>query len=191
MRSTIASQKAALRISTRKQLTSLSPQDRQTSDQALFDAFLALPEAAQAKTFFLFWGITGLEPDTRALADRLRTLGKIVCLPRVVENFGMECRIYRPELPMAATPYGVLEPTEDCALIPREEIDLALIPALCYDQKGFRLGYGAGYYDRWLQHYRGLTAGLCRESALQHTLPVESHDLPVQIVVTERRVIRP
>lgn len=191
MQSTLASQKSNLRISTRKLITAMSAYDRQESDKTLFQAFLALPEVEQAQTIFLFWGITGLEPDTSRLANSLLKLGKKVCLPRVTPNFGMETRTYCPEIPMLPTAYGILEPTEECPLVPMECIDLTLVPALCYDAKGNRLGYGAGYYDRWLKQYSGLTVGLCRERTLQRAIPMEEHDRPVHIVVTERQIIRP
>ena len=66
-----------------------------------------------------------------------------------------------------------------------EEIDLVLVPGLCYDRQGYRLGFGGGYYDRWLAGFPGLRVGLCREAVLQDRLPVEHHDLPVDLVVTE------
>ena len=56
-------------------------------------------------------------------------------------------------------------------------------------RKGFRLGYGAGHYDRWLSDYTGHTVGMCREISLQDEVPTEAHDKPVQIVVTEHEVL--
>ena len=156
----------------------------------MFQAFLSLPEVRQASTFFLFWGIAGLEPDTGSLAASLTRLGKTVCLPRVVPGFGMECRVYRPELPMSVSDFGIQEPTERAPLIRPEEIGLALVPALCYDEGGRRLGFGGGYYDRWLESFSGTTVGLCRECVLQRSLPVEPHDLGVHVLVTDRRVLR-
>lgn len=156
----------------------------------MFQAFLSLPEVRQTGTFFLFWGIAGLEPDTGSLAASLTKLGKTVCLPRVVPGFGMECRVYRPELPMAISDFGIQEPTEQAPLIRPEEIGLALVPALCYDEGGHRLGFGGGYYDRWLESFSGTTVGLCRECVLQRSLPVEPHDLGVHVLVTDRRVLR-
>jgi len=65
------------------------------------------------------------------------------------------------------------------------EIDLILVPALCYDRRRFRLGQGGGYYDRYLANYRGRTVGLCRDLVLQDALPREATDLPVGLVLTE------
>lgn len=133
MPSTTAEQKKQLRKSVRSLLTALSPEERTAGDRAMFQAFLSLPEVRQTGTFFLFWGIAGLEPDTGSLAASLTKLGKTVCLPRVVPGFGMECRVYRPELPMAISDFGIQEPTEQAPLIRPEEIGLALVPAMRAD----------------------------------------------------------
>lgn len=71
---------------------------------------------------------------------------------------------------MAISDFGIQEPTEQAPLIRPEEIGLALVPALCYDEGGRRLGFGGGYYDRWLESFSGTTVGLCRECVL----PAES-----------------
>ena len=54
------------------------------------------------------------------------------------------------------------------------------------NERGERLGYGGGYYDRWLEHFSGVTVGLCREAVLQDRVPDEAHDAIVDILLTER-----
>ena len=72
---------------------------------------------------------------------------------------------------MAISDFGIQEPTEQAPLIRPEEIGLALVPALCYDEGGRRLGFGGGYYDRWLESFSGpplacagsaSSSGVCR-----------------------------
>ena len=189
MASSTALEKTLLRVNIRKQLTAMPTAEMQQSDAALFQALMALPQVAQAKTISLFWGITGLEPDTSRLIPQLLEMGKRICLPRIISDFGMELREYSPNCPMARTSFGILEPTIDCPLVDKSQVDLVIVPALCYDRKGFRLGYGAGHYDRWLSDYTGHTVGMCREISLQDAVPVEAHDKPVQIVVTESEVL--
>ncbi len=128
MPSTTAEQKKQLRKSVRSLLTTLSPEARTAGDRAMFQAFLFPAGGPADWHFFLFWGIAGLEPDTGSLAASLTKLGKTVCLPRVVPGFGMECRVYRPELPMAISDFGIQEPTEQAPLIRPEEIGLAPCP---------------------------------------------------------------
>ena len=189
MASTIALEKTLLRVNIRKQLTSMPISKMRESDDALFNALLALPQMAQAKTICLFWGITGLEPDTSRLVPKLLEAGKQVCLPRIISGFGMEVRRYTPESSMTQTSFGIWEPTLDCPLVEKDQVDLVIVPALCYDRRGFRLGYGAGHYDRWLADYKGMTVGMCRDTILQDAVPIEDHDKPVQIVITESQVL--
>ena len=189
MASTTALEKTLLRVNIRKQLTAMPISKMRESDQALFTALLALPQVQQAKTICLFWGITGLEPNTSQLVPQLLEAGKKICLPRIISDFGMEVREYTPDCAMAQTSFGIWEPTLDCPLVEKNQVDLVIVPALCYDRKGFRLGYGAGHYDRWLADYSGLTVGMCRDAILQDAVPVEAHDKPVQVVVTESEVL--
>ena len=72
-------------------------------------------------------------------------------------------------------------------LLARPDIDLALVPAVCYDRRGFRLGFGGGYYDRWLSGFSGFTVGLCRDCVLQDRVPTEDHDCRVDLLLTETR----
>lgn len=189
MQSTIAMEKTVLRVKIRKDLTDMPFSQIRKSDQAMFQALLALPQVVQARTVSLFWGITGLEPDTSRLVAQLLEAGKRVCLPRMLAERQMELRQHVPDGPMSMNSFGIWEPTIDCPLVLKEEVDLVIVPALCYDRQGYRLGYGGGYYDRWLSGYTGVTVGMCRDAVLQDHVPVEEHDKPVQAVVTETRVL--
>ena len=155
------------------------------SDSALFARFLALPQVEAAKTIFAFWGIPGKEPDTARLIGELLARGKTVGLPRMLPGHRMEVRRYDPDKPLVRVSFGISEPGEDCPLLAREEIDLALVPAVCYDRRGYRLGFGGGYYDRWLEGFAGFTAGLCRRAVLQDKVPTEAHDARVDVLLSE------
>ncbi len=190
MQSTTAMEKTVLRVNIRKILNDMPSSQMQKSDAALFANLVALPQIAQAHTISLFWGITGLEPDTSRLVPQLLDMGKVVCLPRMLPERRMELRQYTPGCPMAMNSFGISEPTIDCPLIEKKDIDLVIVPALCYGRRGYRLGYGGGYYDRWLTDYTGITVGMCRDAVLQDSVPAEEHDKPVQVVVTESQVLQ-
>ena len=64
-----------------------------------------------------------------------------------------------------------------------------LVPGLCYDREGYRLGFGGGYYDRWLAGCSGWKVGLCRAALLQDRLPRGPYDIPVDLVVTEEECL--
>ena len=188
MSTTTAEEKARLRSLIRAQLSRTPADTLRSEDEQLFARFLSLPQTQQTDTLFLFCG-TGFEPDTARLFAPLLAQGKRIALPRMRPGRQMEVRQLCPDRPLVKHPFGILEPDEDCPLLSPEEIDLVLVPALCYDRHGFRLGMGGGYYDRWLCQYRGPTVGLCREALLQDALPVQPHDRPVDTVVTPSCVL--
>ncbi len=185
MTSTIDLEKKELRLRVREELSALSRSELVRGDNALFARFLALPQVEAAKIIFAFWGIPGKEPDTARLIRELVRRGKTVGLPRMLPGRRMEVRRCDPDRPLVKVSFGISEPGEDCPLIQREDIDLTLVPAVCYDRRGFRLGFGGGYYDRWLEHFSGVTVGLCREAVLQDRVPTEAHDAKVGILLTE------
>lgn len=183
--STTAEEKKALRKALRAQLSAMTAQALQAGDQALFAAFLALPQVQQAQTLVLFWGVPGREPDTASLVRELAERGKRVGLPRMLPGHQMEVRLYEPDRELIPASFGIWEPSQDAPLLSPDEIDLTLVPALCYDRSCVRLGFGGGYYDRWLAGYRGFTVGFCRDALLQDRVPAQSHDRRVDLVLTE------
>lgn len=185
MTSSIDLEKKELRLRVREELSALTPEELVRGDNALFARFLALPQVEAAKIIFAFWGIPGKEPDTARLIRELVRRGKTVGLPRMLPGRRMEVRRCDPDRPLVKVSFGISEPGEDCPLIQREDIDLTLVPAVCYDRRGFRLGFGGGYYDRWLENFSGVTVGLCREAVLQDRVPTEAHDAKVGILLTE------
>lgn len=179
----ITEEKRLLRDEVRAQAAEIPENLRKAQDKALFKAFLGLEAVKAAGTVMVFWGM-GTEPETVGLISALLASGKKVTLPRCLPGAGrMEARLYRGGR-LIRGPYGIPEPGEDCPLVEREGMDVVLVPALCYDRGGFRLGYGGGYYDRWLTGYGGTTVGMCYRELLRERLPREGHDLPVQILLS-------
>lgn len=180
--------KEALRRRLRGLEASLTPEKRRGSDEALFRRFLALPQVEEYRTLLLFYGM-GTEPDTRRLFQPLLERGKTILLPRCLPGHLLELRRYRGEEHLRRHRYGMLEPDDSCPVLPYQAAELALVPALCYDETGMRLGRGGGYYDRFLTEFPGKTVGLCREMLLQARVPAQAHDCGVELVLTETRII--
>lgn len=187
--SAIVEEKAALRRQIRTQLCALSTEERTASDQALFARFLALPQLERVNTVFAFWGVPEREPETRLLVTELTARGITVGLPRMLPKRGMEVRQYDPSIPLVSAGFGIQEPDLRCAIIEKKDIDLILVPALCYDRQGYRLGFGGGYYDRWLAGCTAWKVGLCRENVLQDRVPTEEYDSRVDLLITEARCL--
>lgn len=163
--------------------------ERRRSDVILLQRFLELPWTAEADTLLLFYGV-GAEPDTGHLLLELWRQRKRVLLPKCLPGRAMEARLVRGEDDLQPGAFGIPEPLDACPTVDKREIDLILVPALCYDLSCRRLGQGGGYYDRYLSDYGGRTVGLCRERLLQKELPVEEHDRAVDLVLTEKRRLK-
>ena len=189
MASVIAENKKELRRRVRQQMNDMIPEELKRADDAMFAKFLALPQVEAAQNIFAFLGIPGREPETERLLNELVARGKQVGLPRMLPEHKMEVRGYEPDRPLRQVAFGIREPGEDCPLIDPEDIDLVLVPAVCYDRRGYRLGFGGGYYDRWLEHFSGVRVGLCRAAILQETVPIEAHDTKVQVLITEEELL--
>lgn len=179
--------KGLLRREVRALMEDMTNQEKDLSDGALIAQFTQLPQLQKAETVLLFYGV-GQEPGTAGLIERLLGEGKRVCLPRCLKDGIMEARQIRSLEELSPGALHIPEPGEAAPLVPREEIDLILAPALCCDLEGYRLGQGGGYYDRYLDGYQGVTVSLCREEFLQSMLPREAHDKPVTLVLTEEGI---
>lgn len=142
----------------------------------------------ECRTLLLFYGM-GAEPETQRLFRPLLERGKTILLPRCRSGHRLELRGYRGEEHLCRHRYGMLEPDDGCPVLPPQAAELALVPALCYDETGMRLGRGGGYYDRFLMEFPGKTVGLCREMLLQARVPAQPHDRGVALVLTETRSI--
>ena len=161
---------------------------RQEWGQRVAERFLALPEVRPATTIMLFWSF-GSEVPTRPLIDRLHERGVAVALPRI-EGAELVPVRYVPGDPTTLTSFGAEEPVGGVRLDP-SAIDVVGVPGVAFDRRGRRIGYGRGYYDRFLRGLRAFTVGLAFElQVLDEDLPGGSFDLAVDAIVTEDGTVR-
>lgn len=180
-------EKARLRGEIRRRLLSLPPDQAARSDALICRRLLSLPEYAGARTVFAFAGV-GWEIRLTDFLARALAEGKRVALPRVTGPGRMEARVLCDLRRLVPGAFGIPEPPEDAALCPAEEIDFAVVPCVCCDISGRRLGQGGGYYDRFLSAAAFPAAAVCRDAVLARELPADPWDRPVDLVVTETRV---
>ena len=159
------------------------------SDRGIFEKLLRLPEYRSARRIFSYYSF-GREPDTHALICRARSDGKITALPRMLPDGGLEHReIFSEDEPVPG-PFGLREPPVTAKAAVPAAGDIIIVPAVAFAEDGFRLGRGGGYYDRFLEKCPAFTVGLAREMLLCESVPVEPHDIRVNCIVTEKRVLR-
>lgn len=159
------------------------------ADQAIFKYITEMPEYLQAEGIFCFAG-KETEIDTAPVIEDALARGKVVCLPRCVGRGIMEaCRIQGLG-DLKPGHYGILEPGEEEEALLPEEIGFAVVPCLSCSSKGVRLGYGGGYYDRFLAKTKAFKAVICREKLVREDIPAEDHDVEMDAVVSEAGVRR-
>lgn len=127
------------------------------------------------------------EVDTAKIIEHALICGKIVALPRVV---GEELKFYRitKDEMLIKSKFGVEEPIGDERnFIDKPEIDLVIVPGLCFDEEGNRLGFGKGYYDRFLANTELKTIAVCfKEQIIRNGfVPVDSNDVKMQMIITD------
>ncbi|MDD4352337.1 MAG: 5-formyltetrahydrofolate cyclo-ligase [Candidatus Gracilibacteria bacterium] len=131
----------------------------------------------------LLYAAKGSEVQTLDLIEQALKLGKEVYLPKVE---GEELRIYgtRGLRDLKGGAFGILEPTLNEELDPAD-LDLIILPGVAFDQRGYRIGYGKGYYDRLLKKTKAYTIGLSYDFQFIANLPHEEHDVAVDEVITK------
>lgn len=164
---------------------SLSAAEHDRLSQALEAHLETLLRRCQPRILGFCWPFRA-EFDCRPLMTRLLNETKQLrtCLPRVVSaNAPLTFRDWRPESAMSADRYGILYPTHGDELTP----DVLLVPVNAFDAQGYRLGYGSGYFDRTLAAMvpPPLAIGIGFELARIASIEPESHDIPLDAVVTE------
>jgi len=123
--------------------------------------------------------------------ERARELGKTVVVPRVDDaRRQLVMHAYEAGDALAPSAFGVLEPLETALRVEPSAIDLVLVPALAVDERGHRIGYGQGFYDRFLPTATGATSVcVAFDFQLVAEVPVLPSDRDVDLVVTDKRVI--
>jgi 5-formyltetrahydrofolate cyclo-ligase len=166
----------------------IDPEERSRRGERIVRRFLSLPETEAAGTVMAFWAF-GSEVPTDALISRLVERGVTVALPRIVGDH-LEPRTWRPGEPVTQTHFGAREPQGGRVVQPRE-IDVVAVPGVAFDRAGGRVGYGGGFYDRFLPSTRALRAAIAFDAQLEEEpLPGAGFDLPVDVIVTESGTIR-
>lgn len=131
------------------------------------------------------------EVDTTFIIEELWKLNKYIAVPKCnpkdrsmqfykINSFDETERAYK----------NILEPIpERTELVEKEQIDVMIVPGVIFDRHGYRIGFGGGYYDRYLVGFKGMRISLAFEEQLLNEIPRESHDLPVHILLTDKNRI--
>ncbi len=183
--------KRALRDGFKAARRGMESQVQQQKDQQILARILRLPEYAAASTVLTYVS-TSIEVDTHALIRQALADGKRVAVPRCTPGrIDMKFYLIEDLAQLEPGAFGVLEPDpERCRELRHYQNSICILPGLGYDLQGYRLGYGKGYYDRFLSRYHGKNIGVCYNICLKSLLPHGRYDKMVDILVTEKFVKR-
>ena len=173
--------KAELRKKILQEMKTLSQEQKQAMDRALTERFLQHPFYQEAKVIATYLSFPH-EFQTQELIKRMLKDGKKVLIPKTYPKGRMEFVVYDPKQ-LAKTSFGLLEPQGDLEVVEPSQIDLIHVPGLAFTTEGYRIGYGGGYYDRYLEHFAGHTMSTIYPCQVQE-FNLENHDIPVQEVLT-------
>ena len=169
----------------------LSEKERARLDDCITQKLLATPEYSEAATILTYVSVSS-EVSTRMFIECALRDGKTVAVPRCLPGHCLEFVAITSLDQLIAAPFGLLEPPKELPALTEEQMDVSIciVPALLVDTKGYRLGYGAGFYDRFLSTYPGKKICLAYQQNLSRTgLPHRTFDVAVDMIITESGVL--
>ena len=176
--------KAELRKQVLQEMKALSQEQKQAMDRVLTERFLKHPFYQEAKVIATYLSFPH-EFQTQELIEQALKDGKKVLIPKTYPKGRMEFVVYNPQQ-LAKTSFGLLEPQGDLEVVEPSQIDLIHVPGLAFTTEGYRIGYGGGYYDRYVEHFAGHTMSTIYPCQVQE-FNSEDHDIAVQEVLIDER----
>ena len=181
--------KKALRAEYKSRRKAIPTVGKQKLDSLIRQRITETAEFRKAKTVLLYAPVQG-EIDLLPLAQICRELGKEVGFPVSMDDGTLLFRSPEAGDALITGAYGIPEPPKTAKESTLDEHTLCIVPALTFDRNGNRLGYGKGYYDRFLEHFTGMTLGAVYKKLIADALPAEPHDRPVDLLVHEGGVLQ-
>lgn len=186
MQITVNEQKKLLRKTMLQKRKELSDCETAVKNSAITEKLLNLEKVQSAELILPFVSAKG-EVGTREFISKCLEAGKTVAVPRCIDGSNMEFCVIHTFDDLEKGMYGIDEPKQHCEIIKavNAQNSVLIVPALCFNPDGYRLGYGKGYYDRFISRYKGYTVGVCYSEFMTDDIPVDEYDRCVDTVITE------
>ena len=181
-------EKKALRAKYRAEREKLTPEERAPMDARLCEVIAACASDRYAEVS-LGYVPFGFEVNITPLLQRVLDDGKRLALPRTYGRGEMTFRFVSSLDALTPGTYGIPEPPEDCPAYQGSPATLCLVPGIVYDRNGRRIGYGGGYYDRFLRAYPVTALGVIYRQFVLPTLPLGRYDHAVSALATDRGIL--
>ncbi|PTL40503.1 5-formyltetrahydrofolate cyclo-ligase [Alkalicoccus saliphilus] len=180
--------KRSIRITIKEKLQTLSKEERLSQESMLYSQLFEMPEWKKAEVAACTISV-GNELNTYPIFIRAWKEGKKIAAP-VVKGSKKELDFYivNKMEDCREAGFGLIEPDPSkCEYVSPEHIDLVITPGLAFDKEGFRIGYGGGFFDRFLQGLPVSTVSLVFQEQLMENIPRESFDVPVNRLLIGKR----
>jgi 5-formyltetrahydrofolate cyclo-ligase len=171
----------------------ISSDQKKIMDKKILNNFFMLDEIKE-KSKFLFYYSLPYEVSTLKIIEKLIDEGKKIALPKVEKNEGLMNFYYISDInnDVHKGAYSIFEPNENFNKVSINEIDLIIVPGVVFDRKGSRIGFGKGYYDKFLNQFHHIT-----KIALTYSVQIsefeiitDKHDVIMDYIITEHEVIK-
>ena len=183
--------KSAIRRKYRAARDEITAQQKQTMDNEICRRFISLATYRHADALLVYAPINS-EIDITAVVRHALANKKTVAFPLCDgDKHTMTYHIVTDLSTLTTGTYGIPEPPADTPVFDHREFNtpVCMVPALVYDRQGYRIGYGGGYYDRYLSDYTGTRVGVIYSDAIVDSLPHGRYDTTVDFLITEKGVI--
>ncbi|NKB36764.1 MAG: 5-formyltetrahydrofolate cyclo-ligase [Gammaproteobacteria bacterium] len=183
----VKNKKSELRAELKAARQKLTDAQRIQKNQLILRNLFKLAPVQDCKSVFCFISTVN-EVDTHAIINHFLESKKHLTVPRISAEKNMQAIVFQSWAEMEKGQLGILSPKHSEPIA--SKTDITLTPGLAFSAAGARLGYGRGYYDRWfVENDGGLKIALAYEIQILEEIPVDEHDVIIDIIVTEDRVI--
>ena len=158
--------------------------DKDIKSKLIFNKIVNTIEYQSANTIAIYKSLNS-EVNTNKLIDYSLSIGKTIALPRV-ENNNLSFYKITDKTNLIKSNFGILEPPKNQVnYLPKSRIDLIIVPGICFDKKGNRIGFGKGYYDRYLMNTKMKKIGICFTQQLVDSIETEDNDMKMDLIITD------
>lgn len=179
--------KRGIRKFVKEKRESLTGDEKERLDNIIFNKVISSKEYKESKIIFIFVSY-GSEVDTHRIAKQALRDEKIVCVPKIIsKQEGMSIVEIKRFEDLEPSSYGILEPKDDEFKVNEASIDVSFLPGLAFDKRGGRVGYGGGFYDRFLRKARkdSPKIGLAYSFQIFEKVPMEQNDEFIDGIITD------
>lgn len=181
--------KDELRSKMKSRLRDLTPREYHDLNHSLYTNFLRLKLLNKSNYFMIYYSVRN-EANTVQMINYLLKAGKTVALPVCTQGRDLKAVAINNLSQLQPASFGLMEPSPGSPLIANDQLQLIVIPGVAFDEKGHRLGHGAGYYDRFLSKTpNAFKLGLAYDFQLVPEVPAESHDIKMNGLLTPTRYL--